>query len=128
MEGDFFALLPLLPHEVDTVLALAVLEHFPRPEEFFRAALCLLKTGGRLYVSTPSPRARVWHTFGVRLGLLSSCAHQEHQPLLPMERVRAMAEEAGFLTLREERFLLGLNQLHIFMKAHTPGVSPRGRP
>ena len=116
LEGDFFALRHQLPRGADAVLALAVLEHLPRPGELFIAAADLLKPGGRLYVSTPSPAAGRWHALGARLGLLSSWAREEHQALLSPARIRALAEAEGFIPLKEDRFLFNLNQFFIFLK------------
>jgi trans-aconitate methyltransferase len=127
LEGDFGALRPQLPREADAVLALAVLEHLPRPETLFQAASDLLKPGGRLYVSTPAPAAGRWHALGARMGLLSSWAREEHQALLHPARIRALAGAAGLAPFREERFLLGLNQFFIFIKPGGEPTDPPGR-
>jgi 2-polyprenyl-3-methyl-5-hydroxy-6-metoxy-1,4-benzoquinol methylase len=116
IEGDFFDLLPRLPEGLDAVLLAAVLEHASRPEAFFPAVHGLLKPGGLLLVTTPSPCGGPWHVWGVRLGLLSAWAERDHQALLGSGRIRAMGEGAGFRLRREERFLFGLNQFFVFSK------------
>ena len=114
LEGDFLDILPRLPSGFDAVLLLAVLEHTPEPEAFFRAIFGLLNPGGRLFVTTPAPGSRPLHSVGTRLRLLSPMAGKDHHDFLPPERVRGLAASTGYRTLHEERFLWGLNQFFIF--------------
>jgi len=116
LEGDFLALLPVLPGGQDVILLLAVLEHAPDPGALLQGGAGLLKPDGRLVVTTPTPGGGPVHALGARLGLLSSMASEEHHALLDRRMVEALARDAGLKTLSAGRFLLGLNQLFVFGK------------
>lgn len=114
--GDFLDSTEALPDGLDALLLLAVLEHAVRPQDFFSRALQLLKPGGLLFVTTPSPGSRALHAAFTRLRLLSPMAGKDHHDFLGSERVRDMGAAAGFRLVHEERFLLGMNQFFIFEK------------
>jgi SAM-dependent methyltransferase len=116
LQGDFLDLLPTLPGGRDAVLMLALLEHTPDPGALLRAGASLLRPGGLLLATTPSPWGERLHAFGARLRLLSSMASEEHHALLGRRAVEALAGGAGLASERYERFLLGLNQLFVFRK------------
>ncbi len=97
----------------DTVAALAVIEHFSKPGDFFRLVRPHLKDGGRLVITTPRPLTEAMHRLGSRLGLFSRAADEEHEDLLNRKSLQKACREEGFEMCHYRRFLLGLNQLAV---------------
>ena len=101
--------------EFDCVTALAVLEHIPASDQeaFSEACLSVLKPGGRLILTVPSPR--VDHILSVlrTLRLIDGMALEEHFGFDP-EGVPALFAKTGFELVSHRRFQLGLNNLFVF--------------
>jgi hypothetical protein len=73
----------------------------------------MLKTGGRIVLTTPHPSYEWILTVGARLGLFDRHSLDEHEELLDHARIRQLAEGAGLEVERSRRFLLGANQLFV---------------
>jgi SAM-dependent methyltransferase len=101
--------------EWDVVTMLAVLEHIPPAEQIRIAAACarLLRPGGRVIITVPSPA--VDHILAVlrRLRLIEGMSLEQHYGFAPADTVRIFAPPA-FRLHRRETFQLGLNHLFIF--------------
>jgi SAM-dependent methyltransferase len=98
----------------DRLLLVAVWEHLADPASFVRRSIRWVEPGGRLVLSTPSPRGRIPIEWGSRIGLLSRHADDEHERLWSLEEVRRVAGEAGWKFLRGREFLFGFNQIVVF--------------
>ena len=99
----------------DVVVALAVVEHVPRPElDTWAAALPgVLVPGGRVVVTTPSPRVDAILDRLISLRALDGMDAGAHHGFDPLTVPDVLG--AGGLTLeRHERFELGLNHLFVF--------------
>lgn len=99
------------------VVALAVIEHMPSPEDWLRAMTSFLESGGRIVLTTPHPRYRRMHEFGAVLGIFSREGADEHHILLDDKIMARTAAVAGLEIAYRERFLLGANQLFILQPA-----------
>lgn len=97
----------------DTLVALAVVEHFKDPEKELRSWRGLLAPGGRVVLTTPSPLADRIHALGAAVGLFSREAHEEHETLFDGPKMRDLAARCGFAVIAERHFLLRLNQLFV---------------
>jgi cyclopropane fatty-acyl-phospholipid synthase-like methyltransferase len=101
----------------DAVVALAVVEHVPREglEAWAAAIPDLLVSGGRLIITTPSPRVdEILHML-IKLRVIDGMEAHEHYGFDP----RSVPEIFGTGALRLEkrsRFQLGLNHLFVFRK------------
>lgn len=101
----------------DAVTFLAVLEHVPVEELPSWRDECsrLLKNGGVVVVTVPSPRVdRILHLL-MRMKLIAGMSLHEHHGL-EQTRVPEIFTEGAFETIAHERFELGLNHLYAFRK------------
>ncbi len=99
----------------DVALMLALLEHLADPARALGRVAGLLSPGGRIVATTPHPAGRVLLGMGARLGWLSAHAAEEHEALLGRRELEAAAGQAGLTLACYRRFLLGLNQLAVFV-------------
>ncbi len=101
----------------DAITLLAVLEHIPREQHAALTNACheLLKAGGRVIITVPSPFVdhilRILKTFR----LIDGMSLEEHFGFDPKDTVGIFAEPR-FRLIRHERFQFGLNNLYVFEK------------
>ena len=100
----------------DTVVMAALLEHLKIPGAALREARRLLKSGGSLVLTTPTPLGGRLHAWGSRLGLTYREAADEHEGFFEYEGLKRLLNEEGLICERYERFLLGMNQLVVARK------------
>ena len=122
IESDSYVLYPgvfpdALPEGVaaDCITMLAVLEHLSPPEQTALAEGCreVLKPGGRMIITVPSPRVDdVLHVLE-RLKLVDGMSLHEHYGFEPADTLSIFAEP-DFRLVEHRRFQLGLNNLFIF--------------
>jgi SAM-dependent methyltransferase len=96
--------------------ALAVIEHLKQPAQLFDTAYKVLSSGGRLILTTPHPIGRNIHDFGAKVGIFSGHASEEHETFLDKEDLASLAEKNGFEMTDYRRFILGMNQVAVFIK------------
>jgi len=108
----------------DTIVSLAVIEHFSNP-------LILLKTlkgyssdnpSACIVLTTPLPSMEWIHTVGAAIGLFSKHASEEHQSLLGLDELKRLGRELGLRICTYRRFLLGANQLVVYSRGFPSGV------
>jgi 2-polyprenyl-3-methyl-5-hydroxy-6-metoxy-1,4-benzoquinol methylase len=100
----------------DTVVMAALLEHLKTPGVALREARRLLKPGGILVLTTPTPLGGRLHAWGSRLGLTYREAADEHEGFFDYESLKHLLNEGGLICEQYERFLLGMNQLVVARK------------
>jgi SAM-dependent methyltransferase len=106
----------------DAITMLAVLEHFPDEalDAVSRSCASLLKPGGRLVITVPSPQVDVLLHWLVRWRLLDGmAAHQHHG--YDVRQTPTLFARAGLTPVVARRFQFGLNNLFVFEK---PPVAP----
>ena len=101
----------------DTVVMAALLEHLKIPGAALREARRLLKPGGSLVMTTPTPLGGRLHSWGSRLGLTYREAADEHEGFFDYEALKRLLNDEGFACELYQRFLLGMNQLAVARKA-----------
>lgn len=106
----------------DAVLLLALLEHLARPELALSRMASLLSDTGRVLLTTPTPFAAFPLRAGAALGLLSRHAAGEHEALLSRADLEVVGASAGLRLVHHRRFLLGLNQVAVFVGVPSPDV------
>lgn len=103
--------------QFDIITMLAVLEHIPTTVQAGLAEACsaLLKPGGLIVITVPSPRVDdILHVL-LRLHLIKGISAHEHYGFKPADTL-AVFPVAGYRVLRQTRFQLGLNNLFVFQK------------
>lgn len=99
----------------DVITMLAVLEHIPTEEQAALGAACarLLRPGGRVIITVPSPA--VDHILAAlhRLRLIEGMSLEQHYGFQPADTLRVFAAPEFKLVCRET-FQLGLNHLFVF--------------
>jgi SAM-dependent methyltransferase len=126
----FPAKTPLEDASFDCVSMLAVLEHMDDPQAVATECHRILRPGGRVVLTVPSPLVDhiIWGLQRLRL-LDGICKHQHHG--FDVEQTPAIFQQAGFKLNARERFQLGLNNVFVFEK---PGrcsrrqIEPHRRP
>ena len=101
----------------DAAAALAVVEHVPEPElEGWSQALArLVRPGGVLVITVPSPAVdNILHVL-IRLHLVGGMEAHQHHGFEPDDLVRVFAAPAWQLVKRQH-FQLGLNNLFVFRR------------
>ena len=118
--GTFPAALPP-GTTADRITLLAVLEHLSPPDQAALAQGCrdVLKPGGTIIITVPSPRVDgLLHVLG-RLRLIDGMSMHEHYGFQPADTLGIFAAP-HFKLVEHRRFQLGLNNLLVFERLATP--------
>lgn len=109
----------------DAIVMLAVLEHFPESGYAALAAGCarLLKPGGRLVISVPSPAVDAILDILIKVRLVHGMSVEEHHGY-DVNRTPEIFPEQDFVLLSRETFQLGLNNLFVFERRTSSGTAP----
>lgn len=102
----------------DVITMLAVLEHIPPTEQTRLADACdvLLKPGGRIVITVPSPRVDdILHVL-CSLRLIDGMSVHEHYGFRP-EDTPGIFPPPRYRLIERQKFQLGLNNLFVFEKA-----------
>jgi 2-polyprenyl-3-methyl-5-hydroxy-6-metoxy-1,4-benzoquinol methylase len=108
----------LPPASFDTVVMAALLEHLKIPDAAVHETRRLLKPGGSLVLTTPTPLGGRFHAWGSHLGLTYREAADEHEGFFDYEGLKRLLNAEGLICERYERFLLGMNQLVVARKTN----------
>jgi 2-polyprenyl-3-methyl-5-hydroxy-6-metoxy-1,4-benzoquinol methylase len=95
----------------DTVVALAVLEHVPRPVAWLEQWGSHLSPGGQIVLTTPHAAWEPLHGLAAKLRLTSPEAQEEHETTFDRESLTSALAEAGLRVVTYRRFLARMNQL-----------------
>jgi 2-polyprenyl-3-methyl-5-hydroxy-6-metoxy-1,4-benzoquinol methylase len=110
--------------QFDTIVALALIEHLKDPTGVLATLRPLLSPAGAIVITTPHPRIEWAHTLGAKVGLFSHEAHEEHEDLIDLPRMKEIAAGARLTVAHYQRFLFGANQLFLLSRLHS---TPNGR-
>jgi SAM-dependent methyltransferase len=117
----FISCFPNESEKFDTVVALAVIEHISDPVQFLRDCTRHLSEldDSSIVITTPHPLFEWIHALGASLGFFSKHANEEHEELLDKAKLDTVGRLAGLRMVRYRRFLLGANQLAVYMRGNT---------
>ena len=105
----------------EVISMLATLEHIP--EQSWPAlrtrCLSLLRPGGRLVITVPSPAVDTILHLLLRLKLIRGMGVHEHHGFDPSDTLRIFSAP-GFRLMKRGTFQLGLNNLFVFERAALP--------
>lgn len=99
----------------DAITMLAVLEHIPPLEQASLAEACagLLRPGGRVIITVPSPRVDdILHVL-LRLRLIQGMSAHEHYGFNPRDTL-SIFPPPRYRLVKRARFQFGLNNLFVF--------------
>jgi SAM-dependent methyltransferase len=99
----------------DTVIMLATFEHIRDREPLCRECCRLLRPGGRVIVTVPSPWVDAILAMLCCLRLADGMSLEEHHGFDP-QTTPELFLRAGFVLEHRHRFQLGLNHLFVFRK------------
>lgn len=112
--------IPLANESIDCVTMLALLEHLRRPAEVLQDVFRVLKPGGKIILTIPSPRSKPLLEFlAFRLQLISVEEIRDHKHYFSEKEIRQLLGDIGFTSIIYKRFQLGLNQLVSALKPPT---------
>lgn len=102
----------------DAILMLAVVEHVDEQtlKEWAAACVRLLRPGGRVIVTVPSPLVDQILHVGIALRVFEGIAAHEHHGFDPTQLPELFAT-SGLVIEHASRFQLGLNNLYVFRVA-----------
>ncbi len=101
IQGDLMNLRFLKPNSIDNALAIEVIEHLPRVDDFLKELTKVLKTNGTVLVTTPSysrkrpvfTKIGILKSFGIKEGVEGEYyLHTAYKP----EELKSLLENAGF--------------------------------
>ena len=109
--------LPLPDASVDSAFMLAVLEHFAYPDRVLAEAGRVLRNGGMLYLTTPTPASKpVLEFLAFHLGWIDAGEIREHKRYFSRRDLLAALQHAGFQIVRHRFFELRFNQIAVAEK------------
>ena len=103
--------LPFRPQSFQTVLLMAVLEHLRDPHAYLKEATRVLKPGGRVVITTPTPAGQRIHHLLAQFGITSKHAAKDHQSIFSATALKDVVEDIGLEIEFHRLFLLGWNQI-----------------
>jgi len=101
-------------HKFDTIILAAVIEHLDNPSQILIDFKKLLKSNGRIIITTPAPKASTILLIGSKFGLFSREALEEHKTLLDESNFIYLSDIVGLKLELYEKFEFGLNQIIIY--------------
>ena len=119
LEGDLNNNIALADNSVDMVTSLAVLEHLANARKNLQEVYRILKPGGRLVMTTPTPLSKpVLEFLSYKLGLINEDEVRDHKDYYNTVRLREMLSSAGFAPekIQASTFLFGLNNFVLAIK------------
>jgi SAM-dependent methyltransferase len=111
--------IPLSSLSVDYIVAFAFLEHIENPENIFKEALRILKPGGKIILTTPTPKAKnILEFLSFKLKLVSPREIAEHKNYFTKEDLLSLIPKNKKLHLKiiHQYFEFGLNNLLVIIK------------
>jgi len=93
----------------DVVTMLAVMEHLKYPEDIAKECFRILKPGGKLLITVPSPQNKGLLEILAKFQFVRPEMIDQHENYFTHERLYTIFEDAGFDPVRVEAFELGFN-------------------
>jgi len=104
------------PDSHDTIIALALIEHIDNPDIFLRACYNIIKSGGKIILTTPPPRSKFILELISRMGIIDRREIDEHKNYFTLIDLTKMLESTGFSIVTKKHFLVGFNSLIVAKK------------
>ena len=101
----------------DVVVGLAIIEHLDYPEKFLGEVSKVLKSGGRIVLTTPAPWSDGILKLMVLLGLIDGKEITDHKTYFTLRGLKDLLERSGFEVERQKMFGFRMNGLTVAKKA-----------
>lgn len=114
-----FGDIPLENEKCDAVAMVAVLEHLLNPQEVLSESFRILKKGGRLILTTPTPLAKpILNFLSFRLKLIDRNEIKDHKNYFWTKNIKKMLCQSGFKeeNIKNSFFEFFLNNLIVATK------------
>lgn len=109
--------IPLEDASVDCVTLLAVLEHLNNPTKVLSELYRILKFGGVLILTTPSPFSKpILEFLSFKLKIVSPVEIADHKHYYSKKELIKILEDMGFKNIEAHSFECGLNNLAVAFK------------
>lgn len=109
LRQDLRKKIELPSNSADAITLLAVLEHMKHPNEIVGECFRILKPGGVLLITVPSPASKpILELFAI-LGLVRKEMIEQHENYFTVERLRTLMEKTGFSHIVVDLFEVGCN-------------------
>lgn len=109
--------IPLGDGSCDRVFMLAVLEHLEDAEAMVKECHRILKKGGILVLTTPTPVAKpILEFLSFKLHLISRASIEEHKHYYSRPEMMEIFKKCGFSSARYRKFMFGVNSLAVVKK------------
>lgn len=113
--------LPILKSSIDVVFLNAVLEHLLNPKDVLLEALALLKKGGKIVLTTPTPFAKpVLELMAYKLHIINEAEIREHVHYYSYKDIKALVANLNksyqLKLIKYKTFEIGLNSLIVIEK------------
>jgi len=111
--------IPLPSSSVDYVVAFAFLEHIKNPADIIRETLRILKPGGKIIITTPTPKAKgILEFLSFKLKLIRRDEIAEHKNYFNKENLLYLIPKNKKLNLKiiHQYFEFGFNNLLVIIK------------
>ncbi len=109
--------IPLKDGVVDCVFMLAILEHLPMDSELLDEGIRVLKKGGIIILTTPTPISKpILEFLSYRLHIISEDSIREHKHYFDRYELEDKMLNNGCSVLYYKKFELGMNQMIIGLK------------
>lgn len=110
VQTDLNEELPLGKNAYDAVISTAVLEHLENYELALREMYRILRPGGSVFITTPSPSAKpILEFLAFKLSLLDKLEIGDHKNYFSKNNLNDLLLNAGFKNVRVDSFQCGLN-------------------
>ncbi len=119
IKEDLNKKLPIQDAELDVVLSLATLEHLDSYMLHLKEINRVLKKGGRLILTTPSPLGKpVLEFLAYRLKIIDKREIEDHRRYFNSKMLKESLQKAGFksLNITTGTFQLGMNNIVLAIK------------
>jgi len=100
----------------DCVTLLAVLEHMDNPEIVLKNARNLLKRGGKIIITTPTPLLEPFLKVLALLKLIDENEIKDHKNYFTKKQMITLLNKCGFKHVKIKRFEFGFNMLTVATK------------
>jgi 2-polyprenyl-3-methyl-5-hydroxy-6-metoxy-1,4-benzoquinol methylase len=107
--------LPLDSQSFDAITLLATIEHIQDKSIIARESARLLRRGGCVIITVPSPLVDRILDFLVAIKLVDGMSLEEHHGFLPQD-LPGIFIPAGFKLRKKQKFQFGLNNLYVFKR------------